>query len=102
MSRTPLNGITALTPAERMRRYRSKLRSEQTLHCAERVLATLKSDYRGASATDRQMIRKGVARLLKRWDKVAAREQAFWRRRASARRSSARNGKRRAAAAATR
>ena len=81
MSRTPLNGITALTPAERMRRYRSKLRTEQTLHCAERVLAALGRDYAAASATDRGVIRKGVARLLKRWDKDAAREQALWRRR---------------------
>jgi hypothetical protein len=67
--RTPRNGIAPQTPAERMRNYRARLRTEQELHCAERVLSALKRDYRGASATDRGMIRKGVARLLKRWDK---------------------------------
>jgi len=81
MSRTPLNGIAALTSAERMRRHRAKLRTERELHCAERVLAALAHDYAGASATDRGIIRKGVARLLNCWDKDEARVQALWRRR---------------------
>jgi hypothetical protein len=79
--RTPRNGIAAQTPAERMRNYRARLRVERELHCAERVLATLERDYKGASATDAGIIRKGVARLLRRWDKDAARAAAFWRRR---------------------
>jgi hypothetical protein len=80
MSRTPLNGIAALTPAERMRRHRAKLRTERTLYCAERVLAALAHDYAGASATDRGIIRKGVARLLRRWDKDAARAESLYQR----------------------
>jgi hypothetical protein len=43
------------------------------------VLAALERDYAGASATDRQLIRKGVARLLRRWDREEARLVRAWR-----------------------
>jgi hypothetical protein len=79
MGRTAIQG-TPMTPAERQRRRRAKLCAERKLHCAETVLAALDRDYCGASATDRDMIRKGVARLLRQWEREAARLDALWRR----------------------
>jgi hypothetical protein len=62
-----------MTPAERSRRHHAKLRIERKLHCAEPVLAALDRDYIGASATDKQIIRRGVAKLLRAWEREAVR-----------------------------
>jgi hypothetical protein len=58
-----------MTSAERSRRHRAKLRAERKLYCAEAVLTVLDRDYDGASANDKGIIRKGVRRLLRRWDR---------------------------------
>jgi hypothetical protein len=62
-----------MTPAERARRHRAKLHAQHKLYCAETVLAALDRDYVGASATDKQILRRGVARLLRKWEREWAR-----------------------------
>jgi hypothetical protein len=54
------------------------LRAERKLHCAETVLAALDHDYVGASATDKQIIRRGVAQLLREWEREWARVEKAW------------------------
>jgi hypothetical protein len=71
----PSIGAAPMTPAERARRHRAKLRTERKLHCAEAVLAGLERDYGGASASDREIMRRGVAKLLRRWEREEARIQ---------------------------
>ena len=71
-------GAAPLTPAERARRHRAKLHAERKLHCAETVLVALDRDYVGASATDKQIIRRGVAQLLREWEREWARVEKAW------------------------
>jgi hypothetical protein len=75
--RTPI-GAAPMTPAERARRHRAKLRDQARLYCADRVLAALERDYSRASANDREIIRRGVARLLRQWERVEARVEKAW------------------------
>jgi hypothetical protein len=69
----PCIGAVPMNPAERARRHRAKLAMERRLHCAEPVLAALDRDYIGASATDKQILRRGVAKLLRAWEREAVR-----------------------------
>jgi hypothetical protein len=57
------------------------LHVERKLYCAETVLAALDRDYVGASAIDREIIRRGVAELLREWEREWARVEKAWKRR---------------------
>jgi len=72
----PRIGETVMTPAERQRRRRAKLR--ETIDPA-RVLADLDRGYRRAFFADQDAIRSGVRKLLARWEKDVAANKEWWR-----------------------
>jgi hypothetical protein len=67
-----------MTPAERQRRRRARLR--EVVH-AEHVLADLSRAYGRALASDQDAIRSGLKRLLRQWEKAAAAHARWWRQR---------------------
>jgi hypothetical protein len=68
MGRRPV-GEVPMTPAERQRRRRAKLR--EIVH-VEQVLANLERDYVRAGVNKQPAIRAGMKKLLTRWEKNAA------------------------------
>jgi hypothetical protein len=66
-----------MTPTQRQRRRRAKLR--QVIY-AEHVLANLQRDYARAGVNEQPRIRAGVKRLMRRWEKEAAANKRAWRR----------------------
>jgi hypothetical protein len=68
MGRRPI-GEVAMTPAERQRRRRAKLR--ETVRAGD-VLAALKRDYIRAGDSQQRAIRAGMTKLLTRWERDAA------------------------------
>ena len=64
-----------MTTAERQRRHRAKLREQ--VH-AEDVLARLDRDYIRAGVNEQPTIRKGVKRLLARWQRDAEANRRYW------------------------
>jgi hypothetical protein len=68
MGRRPIGGV-AMTPAERQRRRRAKLRETVQV---EQVLANLHRDYTRTDVNKQPAIRAGVTKLLTRWEKDAA------------------------------
>jgi hypothetical protein len=77
MGRYPI-GTVAMTPTERQRRRRAKLR--ETVY-AEQVLANLQRDYARAGVNEQPAIRAGVKKLMRRWEKDAAAYKRAWRQR---------------------
>jgi hypothetical protein len=71
----------AMTPAERQRRRRAKLR--EVVH-PERVLADLDRAYGRAILADQDDIRAGVKKLMRRWEKDVAANKRWWRQRTAA------------------
>jgi hypothetical protein len=67
----------AMTPAERQRRRRDKLRA---VIDPERVLADLERTYQRAFLTDQDAMRAGVKKLLRRWDRQHEANRRWWRR----------------------
>jgi hypothetical protein len=66
-----------MTPAERQRRRRAKLR--ETVH-VEQALANLERDYIRAGVNKQPVIRAGMKRLLARLERDAAASDRAWRR----------------------
>jgi hypothetical protein len=77
----PRIGNNVMTPAERQRRHRAKLAA--IVH-PERVLADLERVYRRAFLSDKDAIRAGVKKLLRRWEKGADASARWWRQRTAA------------------
>jgi hypothetical protein len=69
----PRVGKTVMTPAERQRRRRAKLR--EIVHAAD-VLADLERHYGRADLREQGAIRAGLKKLLARWEKVKRRAQS--------------------------
>jgi hypothetical protein len=67
-----------LTAAERAQRYRAKRREQREIVIGEDVLDRLKRDYGHAGLTEKDVIRKGVKKLMARWQKDAERYQRWW------------------------
>ena len=67
-----------MTPAERQRRRRARLR--EVVH-AERVLADLERAYGRAFAGDQDAMRAGLKKLLRHWEKAAIAHARWWRQR---------------------
>jgi hypothetical protein len=82
MGRYPI-GEVAMTPAERQRRRRARLRERVY---AEQVLANLQRDYGRAGVNEQPAIRAGMMKLLSRGEKDAAASERAWRRRLGSRR----------------
>ena len=80
MGRPPI-GATAMTATERQRRRRAKLAA--IVHPAT-VLADLSRAYGRAYASDRDIIRRGLKRLVRQWERDAARSARRWRQRMAA------------------
>jgi hypothetical protein len=66
-----------MTPAERQRRHRAKLRE---IVSADMVLAELRRGYGRATIDEKSAIRARVKKLLRAWEKDAVRLAAYWRR----------------------
>jgi hypothetical protein len=64
-----------LTPAERQRRHRAKLR--EVVHAAD-VLDRLSRDYARAHIDEKKTIRTSVKKLLARWQKDAEALRRYW------------------------
>src|SRR5262245_26909269 len=75
MGRPPI-GATVMTPTERQRRRRAKLRA---LVHADDVLTALDRQYIRAGVNEQPAIRKGVKRLLARWERDWQRDIRWWR-----------------------
>jgi hypothetical protein len=68
----------ALTPYERLKRYRAKRRAAAAQIYAEDVLASLRAGYRALSASDKVTLLRALHRLVRRWDGEQVR--AGWKR----------------------
>jgi hypothetical protein len=73
----PRIGKTVMTPAERQRRRRAKL--AQGINPAA-ILADLERTYQRGVLADKDDIRAGVKKLLRRWDRQQAANERIWRR----------------------
>jgi hypothetical protein len=65
-----------MTPAERQRRRRAKLR--QIVYAAD-VVDRLERDYARAGVNEQPHIRAGIKKLLRRWERQHEASERWWR-----------------------